>query len=221
MTDPGERLASGRAADIYDLGDGKVLRRYRSDQDAGPEADLMRFLADRGYPVPHVHDASGPDLVMDLVPGPTMLEIMARRPWMLPACVRVLAEFQRRLNVIEAPAWLGSDDRIPLGNSVLHLDLHPMNVIMSRHGPVVIDWTNARRGDGEFDGAMTYVLAAGLDRQSLMERAGVPVMLRLFRRHRGRAGIERHLTTAAAYRLADPNITTAEWTNLERLLESA
>ena len=31
MTDePGPLIASGRAADVYDLGDGTVLRRYRT-----------------------------------------------------------------------------------------------------------------------------------------------------------------------------------------------
>src|SRR6478672_1831381 len=41
-----------------------------------------------------------------------------------------------------------------------HLDLHPLNVIMSPNGPVVIDWPNARRGDPILDVAVTYALIA-------------------------------------------------------------
>ena len=36
----------------------------------------MRHVFECGYPVPRVWDASGPDLVMDLVDGPTMLEAL-------------------------------------------------------------------------------------------------------------------------------------------------
>ena len=44
------------------------------------------------------------------------------------------------------------------GDRLVHLDLHPLNVIMSPRGPVVIDWANAARGDPLLDVALTYVL---------------------------------------------------------------
>ena len=41
---------------------------------------------------------------------------------------------------------------------MLHLDLHPMNVILSpRQGVYVIDWTDAAAGPAGFDGAFGYV----------------------------------------------------------------
>ena len=52
---PGPLLASGRAADVFDLGDGTVLRRYRLDGfDCEYEARVMRHVADAGIRVPKV-----------------------------------------------------------------------------------------------------------------------------------------------------------------------
>lgn len=47
----GKPLASGRAADVFDQGDGTVLRRYRDDHDSKIEARAMNWLADRGLPI--------------------------------------------------------------------------------------------------------------------------------------------------------------------------
>ncbi|MBX3287086.1 MAG: phosphotransferase, partial [Actinobacteria bacterium] len=49
------------------------------------------------------------------------------------------------------------------GTKVLHLDLHPGNVICSPHGPVVIDWANALRGAGEIDVALTWILMGAME----------------------------------------------------------
>ncbi|MEM9615679.1 MAG: phosphotransferase [Actinomycetota bacterium] len=217
MSEPGDFLAGGRAADVYDLWDGTVLRRYRTDHDSEPEGRLMQALHAAGYPVPQVHRIDGRDLVMDRVDGPTMVDDVARRPWRLNAHVRTLARLQRQLGTIEPPSWLPPDERIPAGDSILHLDLHPMNVLLSRSGPVVIDWTNACRGQADFDAAMTYILAAALEPADWKEALGVRLMLRSFLRHRGPAAIDRWWTEAIDYRRADPNVTPGEAATLDAL----
>ena len=63
--DPGPLIGSGRAADVYDIGDGRVLRRNRTGAGTEREAAVMRHLWRHGYPVPEVHHADGADLVMD------------------------------------------------------------------------------------------------------------------------------------------------------------
>jgi aminoglycoside phosphotransferase (APT) family kinase protein len=221
MSGPGVPLASGRAADVYDLGDATVLRRYRFDHDVAPEAELMRWLWTRGFPVPKVHDAAGRDLVMDMVEGPTMSVDIASRPWKIRRNIRILAMLQRSLSSMRAPEWLQTDERIPPGSSVLHLDLHPMNVIMGVDGPVVIDWTNARRGSADFDASMTFVLAASFQARSAKERAGTLLVLRLFRHYRGSSSIDRYLPAALSYRMADPSLTASEVAKLEKLMTRA
>ena len=45
---------------------------------------------------------------------------------------------------------------------ILHLDLHPDNVMLTSRGPVVIDWRNATEGPAELDVAMSAVIFAQL-----------------------------------------------------------
>ena len=158
--EPGPLLASGRAADVYDQGDGTVLRRYRIDHGTDDELRVMRWLAEQGVPVPAVHHADGRDLVMERVVGPTMLEDLQRRPWMLLRHAATLARLQRELAAVAAPDWLPTKAGVPPGDALVHLDLHPMNVLLGPRGPVIIDWTNATRGAAAFDAGYTYVLMA-------------------------------------------------------------
>jgi aminoglycoside phosphotransferase (APT) family kinase protein len=217
--EPGSLLASGRAADVYDLGDGTVLRRYRTDHDCTAEARLMIWLDTQGVPVPTVHRADGRDIVMDLVAGPTMVDDLLARPWRAVRHARELARLQRALHRREAPPWLPVAPGVSAGERVLHLDLHPMNVIAADGGSVIIDWTNASRGDPAFDAAMTYVLMAHYEATGFTERIGQRVMVAAFASFRGRSLVRRGLPDAVRYRLGDRNVTPGERRNLERLLE--
>lgn len=219
--DPGRLLASGRAADVYDVGDGTVLRRYRTDHDCSAEARLMIWLETQDVPVPTVHRADGRDIVMDRVTGPTMVEDLAARPWRVVRHARTLARLQRAVHRCEAPSWLAVTPGVSAGDRVLHLDLHPMNVILADHGPVIIDWTNASRGDPAFDAAMTYVVMATFEANGRAERIGRRVMVDVFAWSRGRALVASALPTAVRYRMGDRNVTPGERRNLERVLERA
>ena len=46
---PGPLVGAGRAADVYDIGGGRVLRRYRVPLDMQAEAAVMRHLHDAGF----------------------------------------------------------------------------------------------------------------------------------------------------------------------------
>jgi aminoglycoside phosphotransferase (APT) family kinase protein len=218
--DIGPLLASGRDADVYDQGDGTVLRRSRSGRDSGPEARVMQWLVQQGFPVPRVHAADGPDLVMDRVAGPTMLDDLAARPQRLLRHARLLADLHHDLHQLSAPDWLAERDGVPVGASVLHLDLHPMNVIISPTGPVVIDWTNSCRGDGAFDVAFTRVILMSVEMSKPRDRLGRALLLGTFARRAARlgdrSGTERQMAAAIDYRLRDKNVTPGERRTLER-----
>jgi aminoglycoside phosphotransferase (APT) family kinase protein len=239
----GPKLASGRDADVFDLGAGRVLRRYRGEKTSEAEAETMRFVRERGYPVPAVHAVSGPDMVLDRVDGPTMLADLMRRPWMVWRHGRTLAGLHRRLHALGAPdslaafvshpalgpgseelrasvdAAIGGRSSQPAPSSaddaIIHLDLHPDNVILSRSGPVVIDWRNARRGDGAIDVAATWLIMATSEIDAPpIQRAIATVLRRLFviafLRHVDRPAAARQLPTMARYRLADRNLRPSE-----------
>jgi aminoglycoside phosphotransferase (APT) family kinase protein len=105
-------------------------------------------------------------------------------------------------------AAVGSGDRL------LHLDLHPANVILSPAGPVVVDWTNARRGDPAFDVALTWVIGAT---SSGLGRLG-QAFLGYFLAHFDRAELLRVLREAAEYRTADRNVSDEERLAIRELL---
>ncbi len=216
---PGPLIASGRAADVFDLGDGTVLRRYRTDHDSGLEARMMGWVHAQGLPVPRVHSTEGPDLVMDRVDGITMLEDLEARPWRLLGHVRVLADLQRRVNALTAPDWFPHHEGVPAGTSVLHLDFHPMNVMLGADGPIIIDWTNASRGPERIDAAMTYALAGAFEVTGLRDRVGLRLMINRFANARGRELVDSGFVEAARLRLADANTTTGERSWLEKELE--
>jgi aminoglycoside phosphotransferase (APT) family kinase protein len=151
-------LASGRDGDIFEFAPGLVLRKARSGRSIAGEARIMRYVAAQGYPVPHIEEvrADGTEIVMERIEGPIMMDAMVRPIPKIGEHLHLLADLHDQLHEIEGPEWLpgmpGGGDRL------LHLDLHPLNVIMSPKGPVVIDWPNARRGDPMADVALTYAL---------------------------------------------------------------
>ncbi|MEJ3749884.1 phosphotransferase [Actinomycetes bacterium KLBMP 9797] len=147
-------LASGRDADVYPLGESRVLRRYRAGGDVTPEATVMTYVGGWGYPVPRVYAASGPDLVLERLTGPTMLDAVRAGQLTVAEAGAILADLHGRLHTL--PPRLG---RRP-GDRVLHLDLHPLNVLMTAAGPVVIDWRNADEGPAELDVALTALILA-------------------------------------------------------------
>ena len=177
MRPPGQLLASGRDSDIFEYGPGLVLRRSREGHSMATEARTMEHVRALGYPVPFVEEISddGADLVMERIDGVSMVDAISRRPWTIRRQGATLADLHRRLHELPAPDWLrpapcGEGDRL------LHLDLHPLNVMVTKKGPVVIDWPNAVRGDPNLDVALTWALMvagevpAGMVLGALMSR---------------------------------------------------
>jgi aminoglycoside phosphotransferase (APT) family kinase protein len=218
LADPGPLVGRGRAADVFDVGGGRVLRRYRTSHDSAPEAAIMAHVASHGFPVPAVHDVDGRDLVMDRVVGPSQLDDIERRPWRVAAHGRVLADLHRRLDLVPAPAGGG-------GGGVVHLDLHPGNVLCTPDGPVVIDWSNGRAGDRHEDVATTWMLLA-VGRPD--GGAAIQILARLLRQRLLRAFLSdvdveaarAALAEVCDRKLSDPNMGPAELEAIRALAAS-
>lgn len=214
-----EPFAAGRTADVYALDGGRVLRRYRVEIPVEPEARLMSDLDILGYPVPRVHYAHGRELIMDNVAGPTILEELLREPGQVERYGRELGELHQRLHRIAAPPWLR---RMPgelagTAASVVHLDFHPGNVILSTRGPVVIDWTNASAGRPEVDVALTMLIMLSVDAAEIVGTASSAPSLGALRNlfldaYLATCGIDPRpgLADAIAYRLSDPMLLHPE-----------
>jgi len=112
-----------------------------------------------------------------------MLQDMNARPWMILKHARSLAELHvqiHRQSITGLPFYKDrlDDDirnnphlsetlrnkalrllaRLPQGESVCHGDYHPENVLITKAGPVVIDWMTASMGSPGADAARTSLI---------------------------------------------------------------
>lgn len=196
-------IASGRASDVFDIGGGRVLRRFKRGGHPEREALVMRHARLRGYPVPEVLEILADGLVLERVVGPTLWEDAGKQPSTVRAHAALLAQLHADLHEIHAPFGLHA---VGDGERLLHLDLHPANVILSADGPVVLDWTNARRGEPAFDVAVTWVIGATSTGLGRLGRS----FLRDFLSHFDRDELRHVLRAAAEYRLVDENVSNDE-----------
>lgn len=221
---PGRLLASGRWSDIYALGPDRVLRRYR-DPAGMPvwEAAVMRHVRAHGVPAPEVLEVNGLDMILERVHGPTMLEDLASRPWRLGDQVRTLVELHRLVHQVPVPT--GPPALFGDGKSLLHLDLHPANIILSDHGPVLLDWQGAVRGPAAADLAHTYLLLAtstipGPWHQRAITKLGQALFAAMFRTAAGPTMVDSQLDQVARHRLTDPTLLPQEARRIHRLLSN-
>src|SRR4051794_8756915 len=146
LMEAGRLIAEGRAAQIFEFGNDRVLRRSLTGFSFAYEANVMELARGFGVPVPAVHELRANDTedVMDRITGPTIVDWILHGPWRIRSAGRILAELHAAVHKVIGPSWL--HDAGDGGGALLHLDLHPLNVIMGPNGPVLIDWTNAARG---------------------------------------------------------------------------
>ena len=176
----------------------------------------MEYARSHGYPVPAISELSGDgtELAMERIEGPVMLTALSRRPWSIRSQGRLLADLHRRLHRIPAPEWV-PDAPSGHGDSLVHLDLHPLNVIMTARGPVVIDWPNASRGDGATDIALTWLLLASGDvptgpfRTALLGRFRDALIAGLLSGC-DRSAVVAELPGVVAWKTTDPNMSERE-----------
>ena len=169
----------------------------------------MRHARANGYPVPEVIDVSGRDLVLQRLHGQTMQRVLERERDSFVRNIQLLASLHERLHRIEGP-----DDLRPVGpgKTLLHLDLHPNNVILTPDGPFVIDWANARTGHWADDVAQTIAIvwSALTDPSFAGREATVTEFVEIFVAAFDRDTVRAHIPAAVARRVTDANVTDAE-----------
>ena len=101
--------------------------------------------------MPAVFEAHGSDLVLERLDGPTMAQALAAGEIGIRAGAALAAVLQ---DAARAAALARAEQQI------VHLDLHPENVMLTGRGPVVIDWCNAKDGAADLDTALSAVIVA-------------------------------------------------------------
>ncbi|MEU0945527.1 phosphotransferase [Streptomyces canus] len=218
----GELVGSGRTADVFAIDDQWVLRRYRDGGDATAEASVLAYLAERGYPVPRVRDPAGArpgtaprtDLVMERLHGPTMLQALLLGTITVEEAGSALAGLLHRLHSVPARASADPTHRI------LHLDLHPDNVVLTSGGPMVIDWCNTEEGPPGLDWGMSSLILAqvAVDTTALAAPARAVLASLLARLGPAVAAGDTgcgYLTAARKRRATDPSMSESETSLLD------
>jgi aminoglycoside phosphotransferase (APT) family kinase protein len=171
-------------------------------------------------------------ILFDRIDGSTMLRQLGAKPWTAISLLHAFADLHVKMHahtiaVGEVPsqrhqlthliqqasplpaAWtaaaLAALDRLPDGNRLCHGDYHPDNVLMSAHGPIIIDWSEATAGNPLADVARTALIfrigapPPGGMSPLLIGRIRAVAQLTYLRRYRKRAPALR--TELAAWRL--------------------
>lgn len=118
--------------------------------------------AARCVPVPQVLDhavaGSVGGLLLEWLPGEPALELARSQPELAGRIGLSCGALHRRLASAEAPEALRRIDPARGSLALLHLDLHPLNVLVDPAGTVsgVLDWANAGGGDPELDRARSW-----------------------------------------------------------------
>jgi aminoglycoside phosphotransferase (APT) family kinase protein len=191
------------------------------------EARTMSFVHEKGYPVPAVDELSddGLDLVMERIEGMSMVEAIGQAPWTVRRQAATLADLHLRLHEIEAPDYLPASS-VGTGDKLLHLDLHPLNVMVGPKGPVVIDWPNASRGDPSVDVGLAWVLMAagqipGNQLKAKLLAFGRTLLVGGFLSHFDRNDVAGHLRPIVAEKVKDPHMSETEIAGMWKVVKQA
>jgi thiamine kinase len=151
------------------------------------EAQVSSAVATTGLPVPAVGGTLDFDgrygILFERISGPSLLRQFGSRPWTVTQSVRVFTDLHLAMSrqhvsglpsqreelarrIQEAPIVpeairteaLERLTQLPDGDELCHGDYHPDNVLMTRNGPIIIDWGSASRGHPLADVAQTELL---------------------------------------------------------------
>lgn len=219
----GPLLASGHDADIFEFGPDLVLRRSRDGRSLEAEARIMEYLRVHGYPVPAVQELTDnqSNLIMERIHGPSMVDYLTRHPWLIRRQGHILAALHHQLHEVPPPDFLPA---VPIGqgDAFLHLDLHPLNVMIGPTGPVVIDWTNAGRGDPSVDVALAYLLMSSGQvptnhLEGLVIGMGRRVLTHSFLSRFDRDPVRARMKECAEWKAHDQNMSAQEIASMRRI----
>ncbi len=154
------------------------------------EEKLSCVIYESGLPAPAVEGMIEVDgrrgIIFERVEGRSMLEEMGSKRNEVHRYAEILAELHATIHSREIPdlpslcdmiernihqaKMLSDEERRKAlhvltqrkdGTSLCHYDFHPMNVIMSPRGPVILDWMTACQGNPHADIARTLLMSQG------------------------------------------------------------
>ena len=145
------------------------------------QIEALRGAAEAGVRVPAVYGTTEVDgrfgIIQERIDGIDLLTLIGRKPWKVWWIGGISGRTQAEMGLRVAPEAIpsyhdrasarirGSDDvpasyvepalaaldELPRGDSLMHGDLHPGNIMVQNGEVVVLDWSNISRGDPHAD----------------------------------------------------------------------
>ena len=185
-----ELIGRGRTADVYAWSDNQVLKLFFDwcpPEWIQREVHVGQMLLSTSLPTPRIMDTVSIDgrqgIIFERVEGPSMLNLLASKPWVLLRMARRFADLQSSIHKLEGSDLFPVLDQLevsisssealpvsireralstladlPVGEALCHFDFHPDQVVITNQGPKVLDWMTACQGHPLADVARTYVL---------------------------------------------------------------
>jgi aminoglycoside phosphotransferase (APT) family kinase protein len=150
------------------------------------EAKLTRAISEAGVPAPQVFDVLDVEeqrgIIMEWISGPSMITALRANLLNVIRHARLLAELHAQMHERSIPdlpsqhenlkrriqeakvslaiqaAALQRLERLPQGTTLCHGDFHPGNVVLTTHGPRILDWPAAVCGNPLGDVARTSLI---------------------------------------------------------------
>ncbi len=177
----------------------KVFAESHPKADVFNEALNHARVEETGLNIPKVLEVSKTDgkwaIAMEYIEGETMAELMKKNPDKVDDYMEQFVDLQLMIHSKKSPLLGKLKDKLirqidslageldataryelhtrldgmPKHTKVCHGDFNPSNVIISKKGAYVIDWSHATQGNASGDAAMTYLLFA-LESEELAEK---------------------------------------------------
>ena len=179
-------IAAGNTAEIFDVGDGKVLKLFKKGYSQGTvenEYSASRMAVSCGKYVPEIYEMIENNgrygYYMERIYGESLLEMVmtgkidpksfmslfteCHEKWLKNTSEELVSYKEWMINDISgkenSSELIAKIRELPDGKVICHGDFHPGNIIVSDDGtPVIIDFANICKGPKEYDIARTYCL---------------------------------------------------------------
>lgn len=151
------------------------------------EALTHTRVEEAGMKIPVIHEVTVIDgrwaIVMDAIEGKTFAELIQENPEkageyleqmvdiqldihakVMPKLTKLKDKLERQINALDNISdatryeLLTRLDSMPKHKKLCHNNFVPENIILSKDGPVVIDWMAAKQGNASADVAKTYLM---------------------------------------------------------------
>lgn len=134
------KIGEGREAEMFDWGEGRGLRLYRSataEVEARNQAALLGEIAALGVRVPLVYEVATvlgrPGIIMERLYGLDLLADLARRPWRVLEVGGICGRLHARVNDAPAPTVM------PSLKDLLHRRITGSDLVPERYARLALD----------------------------------------------------------------------------------